>query len=108
MCKALHVINNLRKPEIGMPLTYVQCVTCFHSLAVVVMRSQQLSVSSPLHSPLLSSPSLFLSLFSSPRYKLLGVDNLMERLVNRHLHPLADSIAGFLKLKRDSILIHWA
>jgi hypothetical protein len=39
---------------------------------------------------------------------MLGPEALIERLVNRHLHPLADAIAGFLKLKRDSILIHWA
>lgn len=42
------------------------------------------------------------------RYDMLGPEALIERLVNRHLHPLADAIAVFLKLKRDSILIHWA
>jgi len=65
MCKALHVINNVRQSDIGMPLTFLQ-------------------------------------------YDMLGPEALIERLVNRHLHPLADAIAGFLKLKRDSILIHWA
>ncbi len=32
----------------------------------------------------------------------------MERLVNRHQHLLAWNFAGYLNLKREPVLIHWA
>jgi len=89
MCKALHVINNVRIPSIGMPLTYFQFVPSLTPLddsSVLTTYEQN----------------------AHKRYDILGPDALIERLVNRHLHALAYAIADFLKLKRDKILIHWA
>ncbi len=42
------------------------------------------------------------------QYKQLTPKKLIERLMNRHHHLLAWHICGYLKLKRDAVLVHWA
>lgn len=42
------------------------------------------------------------------RYKRLGADALIDRLIGRNNHLLAIRIAEYLQLRTDKILIHWA
>ena len=42
------------------------------------------------------------------RYRRLGIDAVIDRLLNRHQHLLAFRIAGYMKLRTDKILVHWA
>jgi hypothetical protein len=110
MCKALHVINNVRQPDIGMPLSFLQYALTPHTPHTPrhdthdTTRHTRHDTHLTRHAP----HTTRVLRVRSRRYDMLGPEALIERLVNRHLHPLADAIAGFLKLKRDSILIHWA
>lgn len=42
------------------------------------------------------------------RYRLLGPQGLIDRLINRHEHLLALRISDYLKLRKDKVLVHWA
>eukprot|EP01087_Luapelamoeba_hula_P005833 TRINITY_DN1587_c0_g2_i2.p1 TRINITY_DN1587_c0_g2~~TRINITY_DN1587_c0_g2_i2.p1 ORF type:complete len:935 (-),score=149.40 TRINITY_DN1587_c0_g2_i2:178-2655(-) len=42
------------------------------------------------------------------QFKMLTARRLVDRLINRHHHLLAWNICGYLKMKRDNILVHWA
>lgn len=84
MGQTLRVLNAVRFYEVGIPLTYTQCVSpCF----VYVILS---------------------SLNDNRRYNYASPSHLINRLTSRNMHLLALRISKFLSLKPDAVLKHWA
>lgn len=45
---------------------------------------------------------------SFAQFEAMGAEKLIERLMNRNKHLVAVRICEYLKLKTDSVLVHWA
>ena len=89
MCNVLRVLNAVRSPEVGIPLTYPQYVaTVCPSVFVCVC--------------------MFSHRARARRYVDLTPDILVNRLIARRQYLLALRICDYLKLSKNRVLVHWA